>query len=218
MTSGKCKPDLSKAALIVVDVQNDFLPGGALAVPEGDEVIAPVNRLMASFDVVVLTADWHPATHVSFAASHPGRRQFETIELSYGTQVLWPAHCVAGTAGAQFAAALAADAACLILRKGTHAGRDSYSGFREAGKGASTGLAGWLRERGIEDVYVCGLALDYCVNATALDAADAGFRTAIVVDACRAIDSGAENMRALQALWDEAGIDCATVDDLAAGC
>lgn len=202
-------------ALIVVDVQNDFLPGGALAVPGGDEIIAPVNRLIANFDVVVLTADWHPATHTSFAVNHPGRRPFETIELAYGPQVLWPAHCVAGSSGAAFASGLATDAAALIVRKGCRADCDSYSGFLEADRRSRTGLAGWLSDRGVDKVFVCGLALDFCVSATAVDAARAGFATTIVVDACRAINTSSEAIEELERHWAEEGVELAWVRELA---
>ena len=193
-------------ALIVVDVQNDFLPGGALAVPGGDEIIDTVNRLIAGFETVVLTADWHPAEHASFAASHPGRRPFETVRLDYGEQVLWPVHCVAGTPGAQFARMLAADAAALILRKGMHVSCDSYSGFLEADRRTRTGLAGWLSDRGVTEVFVCGLALDFCVSATAVDASREGFRTQVVLDASRPINADPESLRRLEELWQEEGV------------
>lgn len=175
--------------LLVIDVQNDFLPGGALAVPRGDEVIPVINALAARFANVILTQDWHTPRHVSFASTHPGRRPFETIELAYGAQVLWPDHCVMGTRGAELAAGLQVMHAQAIVRKGYHAHTDSYSAFVEADRNTPTGLAGLLRERGIATVYCCGLATDFCVAWSALDARAAGFETFVIEDACRAIDT-----------------------------
>ncbi len=177
------------AVLLVIDVQNDFLPGGALAVPRGDEVIPVIHQLAAKFANVILTQDWHPPNHVSFALHHAGRKPFETIELPYGPQVLWPEHCVQGTAGARFAAALQLTQAQAVIRKGYHAHTDSYSAFVEADRVTPTGLAGLLRERAIRRVVCCGLATDFCVAWSALDAQAAGFVTVVVEDACRAIDS-----------------------------
>ena len=174
--------------LIVVDVQNDFLPGGALAVPDGDAVIAPINALGRIAPHIVLTQDWHPPGHISFASSHPGRTPFSSLPLPYGEQVLWPDHCVQGTGGAALAEALDLPKAELVIRKGFHPKVDSYSGFLEADHKTSTGLAGYLRERGFRRVFVCGLATDYCVGWTAIDAKTAGFETVVVEDACRAID------------------------------
>ena len=179
---------VAAACLIVVDVQNDFCPGGALAVPQGDEVVPVVNRLVARFDNVVLTQDWHPRGHASFASSHSGKKPFETIELPYGTQVLWPDHCVQGTAGAAFHSRLETEKAQLVVRKGFHAGVDSYSGFLEADRSTTTGLAGYLKERGLRELFVCGLATDFCVAWTALDARATGFEVTVIEDACRAID------------------------------
>jgi nicotinamidase/pyrazinamidase len=179
---------VSGACLVVVDLQNDFMPGGALAVPRGDEVVPLVNRLAARFDNIVLTQDWHPRGHVSFASSHPGTKPFETLSLSYGAQVLWPDHCVQGTSGAAFHPGLNATKAQLVIRKGHHADIDSYSAFLEADRRTATGLAGYLRERKLEKLYVCGLATDFCVAWTALDARAAGFDTTVIEDACRAID------------------------------
>jgi len=176
------------ACLIVVDVQNDFMPGGALAVPRGDEVVPVINRLAARFDNIVLTQDWHPLGHASFASSHPGKKPFETIQLSYGTQVLWPDHCVQGTSGAAFHPDLDVTRAQLVIRKGYHRDIDSYSGFLEADRKTSTGLAGYLRERNLKKLYVCGLATDFCVAWTALDARAAGFETTLLEDASRGID------------------------------
>ncbi|MGQ0654222.1 MAG: bifunctional nicotinamidase/pyrazinamidase [Betaproteobacteria bacterium] len=179
---------MSTSCLVIVDVQNDFLPGGALAVPRGDEIIPLVNRLGASFENVVLTQDWHPRGHASFASSHPGKQPFETVTLAYGEQVLWPDHCVQGTSGAAFHDGLALTPAQLVIRKGFHRDIDSYSGFLEADRKTSTGLAGYLRDRGIGELYLCGLATDFCVAWTALDARAAGFEVAVLEDACRAID------------------------------
>jgi len=174
--------------LIVVDVQNDFVPGGALAVPRGDEVVPIINRLIARFDHVVLTQDWHTRRHVSFASSHAGRKPFETIELAYGAQVLWPDHCVQGTPGAALHPDLDATKAQLVIRKGHHAAIDSYSAFLEADRKTTTGLAGYLRERGFGKLYICGLATDFCVAWSALDARAAGFDVTVIEEACRAID------------------------------
>lgn len=174
--------------LLVVDVQRDFLPGGPLAVPDGDAVVAPINRLGALFDHVLLTQDWHPAGHVSFAANHPGRAPFEQIELPYGWQVLWPTHCVQGSDGAGFAPGLDLPRAELVVRKGFRPGVDSYSAFTEADRRTPTGLAGYLRERGLRRLFLVGLATDFCVAWSAMDAMAAGFDACVVEDACRAID------------------------------
>jgi len=182
--------------LLIVDVQNDFLPGGALAVPDGDAVIEPINRLARSFEDVVITQDWHPPGHISFAASHPGRAAFETIDLPYGNQVLWPVHCVQGTAGAALASALDVPHAQLIIRKGLHATIDSYSAFMEADRRTPTGLAGYLREHGFTRLFVTGLATDFCVAWTALDGRAAGFEVSVIEDACRAIDLNGSLARA----------------------
>jgi nicotinamidase/pyrazinamidase len=179
---------VSDACLIVVDVQNDFIPGGALAVPRGDEVVPVINRLAARFENVVLTQDWHPRRHASFASSHPGKKPFESLELPYGTQVLWPDHCVQGTSGAAFHPELNVTKAQLVIRKGHHRDIDSYSGFLEADRKTSTGLAGYLKERGFRKLYICGLATDFCVAWTALDARAAGFDTTVIEEASRAID------------------------------
>jgi nicotinamidase/pyrazinamidase len=176
------------SCLIIVDVQNDFCPGGALAVRTGDEVVQLINRLAVRFENVVLTQDWHPRGHASFASSHPGKKPFETIELPYGKQVLWPDHCVQSTPGAAFHPKLDTAKAQLVVRKGFHRDIDSYSGFIEADRKTTTGLAGFLREKGFEKLNVCGLATDFCVAWTALDARAAGFDVTVVEDACRAID------------------------------
>ncbi|TXM66769.1 bifunctional nicotinamidase/pyrazinamidase [Methylobacterium sp. WL69] len=190
----------SSDVLLVVDVQVDFLPGGALAVPDGDGVIAPINRLVDRFAHVVVTQDWHPPGHVSFAASHPGRSAFETVALPHGDQVLWPEHCIQGTAGAALAPGLRAERAELVIRKGHHPGVDSYSAFLEADRATPTGLAGYLRERGFTRVVVCGLATDYCVGWSALDARAAGFEAVVVTDAIRGIDIDGSVARAMAAM------------------
>jgi nicotinamidase/pyrazinamidase len=186
--------------LLLVDVQNDFLPGGRLAVPRGDEVVPIANRLAARFANVILTQDWHPANHVSFASHHPGRQPFETIELPYGRQVLWPDHCVQASRGAELAAGLDVPHAQAVVRKGYHAHTDSYSALLEADRATPTGLAGMLRERAIRRVYVCGLATDFCVAFSAIDAQAAGFETWVIEDACRAIDTGGSLAAARRAL------------------
>lgn len=177
-------------ALIVIDVQNDFCPGGALAVAGGDEIIPRINGLMHDFPVVVLTQDWHPPTHSSFAVNHAGKAPFETVEMPYGTQTLWPAHCIWGTNGAQFHPRLHSDPADLIIRKGFRIGIDSYSAFFENDRQTATGLHGYLQERGIKKVTLAGLATDYCVAFSALDAARLGYGTTVLEGACRAIDLG----------------------------
>jgi nicotinamidase/pyrazinamidase len=175
-------------ALIVIDVQNDFCPGGALAVPGGDSVLSPIHRIAPRFQHVILTQDWHPAGHTSFASSHPGKQPFEQIELSYGTQTLWPDHCVQGSKGAEFHPALHLPQAELILRKGFRNEVDSYSTFFENDHATSTGLAGYLRERNLTRVFFAGLAYDYCVGYSALDARRLGLPATVIRDACRAID------------------------------
>jgi nicotinamidase/pyrazinamidase len=183
--------DRSRDALLVVDLQHDFLPGGALAVPDGGEIVAPIARLAPAFELVVATQDFHPMGHVSFASSHPGRRPFETIALYGVTQELWPDHCVHGTWGAQIHPGFPDRAATLILRKGTRKDVDSYSAFQENvgpdGKRPSTGLAAWLAARGARRVFTCGLARDFCVKWSALDAADAGFESYVLEDLTRAV-------------------------------
>ena len=175
-------------ALLVIDVQNDFCPGGALAVAGGDQVIAPILKVAAVCQHVILTQDWHPADHTSFASAHPGKRPFETVEMPYGPQTLWPDHCVQQTGGAEFHAGLDLPQAELILRKGFRPQIDSYSAFFENDWTTPTGLAGYLRERGLTRVFLCGLAYDYCVGYSALDARRLGFEAIILKDACRAID------------------------------
>jgi nicotinamidase/pyrazinamidase len=174
--------------LIAVDVQNDFCPGGRLAVPDGDAVVPAINRLAAKFTHVVLTQDWHPVAHLSFASSHPGRKPFETIAAPYGPQELWPDHCVQNTPGAEFHRDLVAPRAQLILRKGYRREIDSYSAFYENDHMTATGLAGYLEERGLRRVFLAGLAFDFCVRFSAEDAHRRGFAAVVVADACRGID------------------------------
>jgi nicotinamidase/pyrazinamidase len=175
-------------ALIVIDVQNDFCPGGALAVTDGDAVVPVIHALMDDHAVTVLTQDWHPADHASFADNHPGAAPFSTIEMPYGSQVLWPAHCVQGSTGAAFHADLRTDPADLVIRKGFRPGIDSYSAFFENDQKTPTGLEGYLRNRGVTHLTLAGLATDFCVAWSALDAVRLGFTVRVVVDACRAID------------------------------
>jgi nicotinamidase/pyrazinamidase len=188
--------------LIVVDLQNDFCPGGALAVTGGDEIVPLVNGLIERAPHVVLTQDWHPAGHSSFASSHPGRAPFETIEVSYGAQTLWPDHCVQGSRGAEFHPRLRWSRAELIVRKGFRPAIDSYSAFFENDRTTPTGLGGYLRERGLTRLVLCGLATDYCVAYSALDAARLGFAVTVRLTACRAIDLGGSLAAALRRLAD----------------
>jgi nicotinamidase/pyrazinamidase len=176
--------------LLVIDVQNDFCPGGALAVNAGDEIVPLVNRMIEAFAHVVLTQDWHPRGHSSFASSHPGHQSFQSIKLPYGAQTLWPDHCIQGTRGAEFHPALRWTKAELVIRKGFRSLIDSYSAFFENDRRTPTGLAGYLRERGLAKVALAGLATDFCVAYSALDAHRLGFETRVVMDACRAIDLG----------------------------
>jgi nicotinamidase/pyrazinamidase len=185
--AGKLKPD-GKSALIVVDVQNCFVDGGTLPVKGGAEVVPVINKLAPAFDVIVVTQDWHTPAHASFASTYPGKKPFETTKLSYGNQVLWPDHCVQGSEDAALHKDLKLPTAQLIIRKGFHKGVDSYSAFEEADKKTPTGLAGYLKARGVKTVYVTGLATDFCVAWSALDARKAGFEVYVVEDATRAID------------------------------
>ncbi|MBF9042609.1 bifunctional nicotinamidase/pyrazinamidase [Rhodobacterales bacterium HKCCE4037] len=177
-------------ALLVIDVQNDFCPGGALAVPEGDSIVPGINELMADFPAVILTQDWHPAGHSSFASSHPGKQDMDLIDMPYGPQVLWPDHCIQGSIGAQFHPDLTTDRADLIIRKGYNPAIDSYSAFFENDQKTPTGLEGYLRTRGITALTLVGLATDFCVNFSAVDAAKLGFEVTVRQDLCRAIDIG----------------------------
>jgi nicotinamidase/pyrazinamidase len=185
----KIKPG-AQDVLLVVDVQNCFVPGGTLPVAGGDQIVPLINRLAKAFEHVVLTQDWHTAGHVSFASSHPGKKPFETVSLPYGTQVLWPDHCVQGTPDANLHAALQIPHAELIIRKGYRRHVDSYSAFFEADGKTPTGLAGYLKERGLQQVFLVGLATDFCVAWSALDARKAGFAAAVIEDATRGIDAG----------------------------
>jgi len=192
---------LSDSVLIIVDVQNDFCPGGALAVADGDSIVPVINRLARRFENVVLTQDWHPPGHASFASAHAGRAPFDVIEMTYGPQVLWPDHCVQGTHGAAFHPGLDVPHAQMIVRKGLRPGVDSYSGFLEADRTTSTGLAGYLSERGLKHAVVVGLATDFCVAWTALDARRFGLATTVVEDACRGIDAPTVAGGTLAAAW-----------------
>ncbi|WP_199792770.1 bifunctional nicotinamidase/pyrazinamidase [Melaminivora suipulveris] len=183
-------------ALLIVDAQYGFMPGGGLPVADGDAIVPVINRIAPRFANVVLTQDWHPADHVSFAANHPGRAPFETITLPYGEQVLWPVHCVQGTRDAALHDDLRVDHAQLVIRKGFRQGIDSYSAFVEADRRTTTGLAAYLHARGIRSVVLCGLATDYCVAWSALDARAAGLEATVVEDACRAIDLNGSLARA----------------------
>jgi len=175
-------------ALIVIDVQNDFCPGGALAVTGGDEIVDQINQLMSQFPITILTQDWHPDNHTSFANNHDGKDPFEMIDMSYGPQVLWPAHCVQGTGGSDFHPNLRTDAADLIIRKGFNPEIDSYSAFFENDQTTPTGLDGYLKTRAIDTVTIVGLATDFCVNFSAVDAAKLGYNVTVLEQACRAID------------------------------
>ena len=199
-------------ALVVVDIQYDFLPGGNLAVAGGNEIIEPINALARRFQNVVQTQDWHPSDHISFASNHPGLEPFQTIELPYGTQVLWPDHCVIGTKGAQFSIALDIPQVQTIVRKGYRETIDSYSAFRENDHKTGTGLAGYLRERGIRRLFFCGLATDFCVAWSAEDGMDLGFESIVIEDATRAIDTNGS----LAAAWSRmtaAGVQRTTLSD-----
>lgn len=195
----------SRDVLLVIDVQNDFCPGGALAVADGDAVIEPIHRIGPRFEHIVLTQDWHPADHSSFASAHPGKNPYEQIELSYGPQTLWPVHCVQQTHGADFHSRLSLPQAELILRKGFRREIDSYSAFFENDRVTPTGLAGYLRERGIERVFLAGLAYDFCVGYSALDARRLGLEAIVLRDACRAIDLDG-SVEKMEAEFAQAGV------------
>ena len=192
-------------ALIVIDVQNDFCPGGALAVAGGDEIVAPINAMMDDFDAVVLTQDWHPSGHSSFASQHPGKAPFDLTQMPYGPQVLWPDHCVQGSDGAAFHPGLKTDRADLVIRKGFRPGIDSYSAFFENDRTTPTGLEGYLRTRGISQLTLVGLATDFCVNFSAVDAAGLGFDVSVLQSACRGIDLDGSLAAALSGM-EEAGV------------
>ena len=197
--------------LLVVDIQNDFCPEGRLAVPRGDEIVPVVNRLATRFKHVVLTQDWHPRGHLSFASTHPGRKPYDTIAASYGPQILWPDHCVQATSGAEFREDLQIAHAQLILRKGYHPNIDSYSAFYENDRRTRTGLAGYLRERGFTRVFLVGLAFDFCVRYSSEDAKHEGFDVVVFEDACRAIDVDG-SMLATRKTFNAVGIRCVSAD------
>ena len=201
--------------LIVVDVQNDFCPGGALAVPRGDEVMPAINRVAGRFRNVVLTQDWHPAGHLSFASAHPGHAPYDTIAMPYGAQVLWPDHCVQGTPGAAFHSGLHIPQAGLVVRKGLDPAIDSYSALYENDRTTPTGLTGYLRERGIKRLFLAGLALDFCVRYSAEDAVREGFAVVVIEDACRGIDVQG-SVAATRASFAALGVACIKAGDLAA--
>ncbi|SDT05930.1 bifunctional nicotinamidase/pyrazinamidase [Pseudomonas granadensis] len=199
-------PDSSRTALLVIDVQNDFTPGGQLPVPEGDLIVPLINRLARQFSQVIIAQDWHPQGHASFASRHPGKQPFDSVQLPYGEQTLWPEHCVQGTAGAEFHPQLDLPHAQLIIRKGCNPDIDSYSAFLEADRCTTTGLSGYLKARGIDTVYMVGLALDFCVMFSALDARAAGFNAYVVLDACRAIDMNGSLQSAMERMQ-SAGVE-----------
>ncbi|HMO15913.1 MAG TPA: bifunctional nicotinamidase/pyrazinamidase [Pirellulaceae bacterium] len=201
-------------ALIVVDVQNDFLPGGALAVPRGDEIVPLVNQLMKHFKWIVATQDWHPPGHLSFASSHYGKSAGDVIDLFGVTQVLWPDHCVQESCGAEFAKTLHSNKFSQVIQKGTRREIDSYSGFFDQLKQSDTGLAAWLRSQGVEQCYIVGLATDYCVKFTAIDAQELGFATFVITDACRAVNlQAADEKQALEEM-NQAGIQLIRADSI----
>jgi nicotinamidase/pyrazinamidase len=202
--------------LLVVDIQNDFCPGGNLAVPQGDEVVPVVNDLAAKFAHVVLTQDWHPRGHLSFASTHPGKQPYQTIEVAYGAQVLWPDHCVQGTGGAAFRQNLTIPHAELVLRKGYHRAIDSYSAFYENDRKTPTGLAGYLRERGFTRMFLAGLAFDFCVRYSAEDAYREGFAAIVIEDGCRGIDVSG-SMAATREQFRTMGIRCVSASAIAGG-
>jgi nicotinamidase/pyrazinamidase len=203
-------------ALLVIDIQNDFIPGGQLAVPGGDEIVPFVNQLGATFRHVVCAQDWHPAGHASFASSHEGKQPFDLVQLPYGEQKLWPDHCIQGTQGAALHPALDLPHTQLIIRKGCNPAIDSYSAFMEADHLTPTGLTGYLKERGIDTVYMVGLALDFCVMYSALDARMAGFNAIVVLDACRGIDIDG-SMDAAMRRMQEAGVRLIQSSDITSG-
>ena len=202
-------------ALLVIDIQNDFCPGGALAVPGGDAVIEVIQKVAPNFEHVILTQDWHPQGHSSFASAHPGKKPYDTVELSYGVQTLWPEHCIQGSQGAEFHPALRLPQAELILRKGFRQRIDSYSAFFENDRSTPTGLAGYLHERNLTRVFLAGLAYDFCVGYSALDARRVGLQAVVIRDACRAIDLNG-SAAAMDAEFAKAGVELIEVAELAA--
>lgn len=212
--NGSIPPNMR--ALLVVDIQNDFCPGGSLAVPEGDVVIPLINDLAAHFSHVILTQDWHPPRHSSFASAHPEKQPFDTINMPYGEQILWPDHCVQGTNGAEFHADLDIDKAELIIRKGFRKEIDSYSAFFENDHETPTGLTGYLRERGIDTLYIAGLATDFCVHWSAVDGRKLGFEVCVVEDASRGIDTNGSMGEAMKRIH-ASGARVITADEAMAG-
>ena len=200
--------------LILVDIQNDFLPGGALAVPDGDAVIPITNQLQPAFELVVATQDWHPARHGSFAANHAGKKHFEQIDLNGLSQTLWPVHCVQNTQGAALASALNQSKIAKVFQKGTDAGIDSYSGFFDNGHRKSTGLGEWLKEKGVKEVFVSGLATDYCVKFTALDAVQSGFKTTVIKDASRGVNLRPDDVKEAISEMERAGVSIVQSTDI----
>jgi nicotinamidase/pyrazinamidase len=201
-------------ALILVDIQNDFLPGGALAVPDGDKVVPIVNKLQAAFPIVVATQDWHPANHGSFAENHPGRKVFEQIDLNGLPQTLWPVHCVQYTPGAELAAALDRKRVAKVFPKGTDPGIDSYSGLFDNGHRKFTGMGEWMKGQGVREVYVCGLATDYCVKFTALDAEQMGFKTHLIEDASRGVNLRPDDIKNAVEEMKRAGVTVVQSEEL----
>ncbi|WP_142416542.1 bifunctional nicotinamidase/pyrazinamidase [Bartonella massiliensis] len=197
---------MEKKALIVIDVQNDFLPGGVLAVPQGDTILPAVNNLINHFDHVILTQDWHPKNHCSFASCYPEKKPYDTINLDYGPQILWPDHCIQGTQGAEFHPSLRVEKAQLILRKGYNQKMDSYSAFLENDQKTSTGLQVYLKEHGFTKLVMCGLATDFCVGFSALHAIQVGFKVSVLLNACAGIDVN-ESLNTMLKTMNEAGIE-----------
>ena len=206
----------SRDLLLLIDVQRDFCPGGRLAIADGDAVVPAINRIAGSFEHIVLTQDWHPANHTSFASQHKGKQPFDQIQLGYGLQTLWPDHCVQNTPGADFHPDLSSDVLTrteLILRKGFRPEIDSYSAFLENDKQTTTGLAGYLRERGFERIFIAGLAYDYCVRFSAVDAVRAGFETWVIQDACRSVDP-TDSETAATREFEQNGVKRITIEEL----
>ncbi len=201
-------------AFIIIDVQNDFCPGGSLAVPEGDKVVPVINSLIGKFEKVVATQDWHPKKHMSFAINHPGKKIYDVIEYNGIKQVLWPEHCVSGTKGAEFHPNLNVKNLDLVLRKGSNPDIDSYSAFRENDKKTLTGLEGYLKNLHIDQTYLCGLALDYCVFFSAMDSKELGFETYVILDGTKGIDSPVGNIDRVLTLMEERGINIIESKDL----
>lgn len=199
--------------LVVVDIQNDFLETGALPVPEGSQIIPTVNKLLPLFKHIVFTQDWHPKDHISFADNHDGKKPYDTINLAYGDQVLWPAHCVQESEGAKLASGLNGTGKEKVIKKGCNRGVDSYSAFLEADRKTKTGLADWLKQHSINELFFCGLATDFCVSWSALDAAEEGFKVTIIRDACKPIDLNGSLQKAEQE-WKKVGIQLIESKDL----